>query len=363
MSKLTRRDFTKIATAASVSAALGAGRAYGANDRLRQAQALLRLGMIGLDTSHVLRFAELLNDPSRPDHAPGARVVAAFKGGSPDMEQSATRIERFTAEIRDKWKVELVGSIEELCRQVDAVLLMSVDGRVHLSQVKPVFAAKKPVFIDKPFAASFRDAREIVRLARESGTPFFSSSPRRFSDEVQALKNNKALGEIQGAITYGPMPIDRTHPDLFWYGIHSVESLYALMGPGCESVARTHTNSADVVTGKWKDGRIGVMRGAREDRNYGAIVFGSKAVVNSKAAGEESKQGPARSGYYNVVSAVVKFFQTKEPPVAAEETLEIIAFMEAADISKARGGAPVALSEVMNEKANATDEGAKGGKR
>jgi hypothetical protein len=168
---------------------------------------------------------------------------------------------------------------------------------------------------------------------------------------VQALKNNKALGEIQGAITYGPMPIDRTHPDLFWYGIHSVESLYTLMGPGCESVARTHTNGADVVTGKWKDGRIGVMRGAREDRNYGAIVFGSKAVVNSKAAGEESRQEPARSGYYNVVSAVVKFFQTKEPPVTAEETLEIIAFMEAADVSKARSGAPVALSEVMQGQA------------
>jgi hypothetical protein len=73
----------------------------------------LRLGMIGLDTSHGIRFAELLNDPARPDHVPGARVVAAFKGGSPDMEQSASRIERFTAEIGDKWKVELVGSIEE----------------------------------------------------------------------------------------------------------------------------------------------------------------------------------------------------------------------------------------------------------
>jgi len=147
-------------------------------------QAELRLGMIGLDTSHVLRFIELLNDPSRPDHVPGARVVAAFKGGSPDMEQSASRIERFTAEIRDKWKVELVGSIEDLCRKVDA-----------------------------------------------------------------------------------------THPDLFWYGIHSVEALYTLMGPGCESVARTHTSGADVVTGKWKDGRIGVMRGIRDgDRSYGAVV-------------------------------------------------------------------------------------------
>jgi predicted dehydrogenase len=313
----------------------------------------LHLGIIGLDTSHVLRFTELLNDPSRPDHVPGARVVAAFKGGSPDMEQSASRIERFTAEVRDKWKVELVGSIEELCQMVDAVLLLSVDGRVHLSQVKPVFAAKKPVFIDKPLTANFRDAREIARLARESGTPFFSSSSRRFSAETEALKNNRSFGEIQGAITYGPMPIDRTHPDLFWYGIHSVEALYTLMGPGCESVTRTHSSGADVVTGRWKDGRIGTMRGNREDRNYGAIVFGSKGVVNSKEAGEEAKKADAnqaaRSGYYGGVAAIVKFFQTKTPPVSPEETLEIIAFMEAADMSKARNGAPVALKEVMQQ--------------
>jgi predicted dehydrogenase len=319
-----------------------------------QTAAPLRVGMIGLDTSHVLRFLELLNDPSRPDHVPGARVVAAFKGGSPDMEQSATRIERFTAEARDKWKVELVGSIEELCRKVDAVLLLSVDGRVHLEQVKPVFAARKPVFIDKPFTASFRDAREIVRLARESGTPFFSSSSRRFSTEIEALKNNRSFGEVLGAITYGPMPIDRTHPDLFWYGIHSVEALYALMGPGCEIVTRTHTAGADVVTGRWKDGRIGTMRGNREDRNYGAIVFGSKGVMNSKdAVGEARKANDnreARSSYYGGVSAIVKFFQTKVPPVQPEETLEIIAFMEAAEISKARNGNPVSLKEVWEDR-------------
>ncbi|MGH9767617.1 MAG: Gfo/Idh/MocA family protein [Blastocatellia bacterium] len=313
----------------------------------------LRLGIIGLDTSHVPRFTELLNDPGRRDHVPGARVVAAFKGGSPDMEQSASRIERFTAEVRDKWKVELAGSIEELCRKVDAVLLLSVDGRVHLEQVKPVFAARKPVFIDKPFAASFRDAREIVRLARESGTPFFSASTRRFSAEIEALKNNRGYGEIQGAITYGPMPIDRVHPDLFWYGIHSVEALYTLMGPGCETVTRTHTTGADVVTGRWKDGRIGTMRGNREDRNYGAIVFGSKGVVNAKDAGEEAQRAganqAARSSYYGGVAAVVKFFQTKTPPVSPEETLELIAFMEAAEISKARNGAPVALKEVMQQ--------------
>jgi hypothetical protein len=146
------------------------------------------------------------------------------------------------------------------------------------------------------------------------------------------------------------MPIEPHVPDLFWYGIHSVESLYTLMGAGCETVARVHSEGADVVTGRWKDGRIGVVRGDRKDKTYGAVVFGSKAVVSSKAAGEEPTKAdpnqPARSGYYGVVSAVIKFFQTKEPPVSPEETLEIMAFMQAADLSKARQGAPVTLAEV-----------------
>jgi len=318
----------------------------------------LRLGMIGLDTSHVLRFTELLNDPSLPDHVPGARVIAAFKGGSPDVVDSATRIERFTAELKDKWKVELVGSIEELCQKVDAVLLMSVDGRKHLEQVRPVFAARKPVFIDKPFAGNFQQAYEIVQLGKKSGVPFFSSSSRRFSPDVQMLRHNQSLGDIQGAFTYGPMTLEPHHPDFFWYGIHSVETLYTLIGAGCETVTRVHSEGADVVTGRWKDGRIGVVRGDRKDHTYGAVVFGSKAVVTLKDTATELTKAnanrPQRSGYYGMVSEIVKFFQTKEPPVAPEETLEIMAFMQAADLSKARNGAPVSLVEVWKDRESKT---------
>ena len=302
-------------------------------------QAPLKIGLVGLDTSHVIAFTQMLNDPSRPDHVPGGRVVAAFKGGSPDVESSVTRIDKYTAELQSKWGVELVGSIEELTKRVDVVMLTSVDGRTHLSQARPIFAAKKRVFIDKPFAASLRDAREIVRLARESGTPFFSSSSLRFVDDMQALKTNTALGSILGAFTHGPAPIEPHHPDLVWYGIHSVEMLYTLMGPGCESVTRVYTNGADVVTGRWKDGRTGTVRGIRDgDKAYGAVVFGSKAVAASVPL--------KASGYRGLVIEVMKFFRTGVPPVAPEETLEMMAFMEAADRSKARGGAPVALGEL-----------------
>jgi GFO/IDH/MocA oxidoreductase family protein len=304
----------------------------------------IKVGMIGLDTSHVTAFTKLLNDKSDPNHVPGARVVAAFKGGSPDVESSRTRIDRFTAELKDKWGVEIVGSIDELCKKVDAVLLMSVDGRPHLNQVRPVFAAKKRVFIDKPFTAGYADAREIVSLSRESGTPFFSSSSLRFASDLQAMKRDEKLGAMLGAFTYGPAPTEPHHPDLFWYGIHAVEMLYTLMGPGCESVTRVHTEGADVVVGKWKDGRVGTMRGIRDGkRDYGAVAFGAKANLATPT--------PMQSDYRNLLVEVVKFLQTGAPPIPPEETLEMMAFMEAADLSKARGGAPVMIKDVMEQSA------------
>ncbi|HEX8998395.1 MAG TPA: Gfo/Idh/MocA family oxidoreductase [Blastocatellia bacterium] len=304
---------------------------------------VIKVGIIGTDTSHVPAFTKLLNDPKEPGYIPGARVVAAFKGGSPDVESSHTRVERFAAEIRDKYGVEIVGSIEELVSKVDAVLLESVDGRPHLAQVRPVFKAKKRVFIDKPFAGSYTDAREIVRLARESSTPFFSSSSLRYANDVVALKNKPELGGILGALAFSPSPTESHHPDLFWYGIHGVEMLYTLMGPGCESVSRTNSAGADVVTGKWKDGRLGTFRGIRDGKqDYGAVAFGAK--------GNAGAMPPMKVDYRNLLIEIIKFFQTGIAPIQPEETLEMMAFMEAADLSKTRGGAPVALKEITNKK-------------
>ena len=303
----------------------------------------IKVGIIGTDTSHVPAFTKLLNDPKEPGYIPGARVVAAFKGGSHDVESSHTRVERFATEIRDKYGVEIVASIEELLTKVDAVLLESVDGRPHLAQARPVFKAKKRVFIDKPFAASYADAREIVRLSRESNTPFFSSSSLRYANDVVALKSKPELGGILGALAFSPSPTEPHHPDLFWYGIHGVETLYTLMGPGCESVSRTNSAGADVVTGKWKDGRLGTFRGIREGKqDYGAVVFGAKAAAATTP--------PMKVDYRNLLVEIIKFFQTGVAPIQPEETLEMMAFMEAADLSKARGGAPVALKEITDKK-------------
>ncbi len=305
-------------------------------------ESVIRVGIIGLDTSHAIEFTRILNDDSSADHVPGAKVVAAFKGGSPDVEASASRVDRYTEQLRAKWGLEIVPDIPTLCSKVDAILLLSVDGRRHLEQVRPVFAARKRVFIDKPLAASLTDARAIARLGAEAKVPWFSCSSLRYHSSTQALKQDARLGSILGCDAYSPSPTEPHHPDLFWYGIHGVEILYTLMGPGCESVIRVHSPGADLVVGRWKDGRIGTFRGIREGKTgYGATAFGKDGVrISDPVTG---------SPYGGLLVQIVKFFETGVPPLSAEETLEIFAFMQAAELSKQRGGGAVSMSELSGE--------------
>jgi Oxidoreductase family, NAD-binding Rossmann fold len=300
----------------------------------------LRAGIIGLDTSHATAFTQLLNAASPKPRVAGVRVVAAYPGGSPDIPSSRDRVEGYTRTLKEKHGVAIVGSIDELLAKVDVVFLESVDGRPHLEQARPVFRARKPVFIDKPVAGTLADAIAIFDLARETGTPCFSSSSLRFSPGIASVKSDPKLGEIVGCDTYGPCELEPHHPDLFWYGIHGVESLYTIMGTGCESVARTHTEGTDVAVGVWKGGRIGTFRGNRKaPYKFGGTAFGTKGIA---PVGDYA-------GYEPLVAEIVKFFKTGKPPVSAEETIEIFAFMEAADESQRQGGRPVSIAEVMSK--------------
>jgi len=296
------------------------------------AAADLRLGLVGTDTSHVTAFARLLNDPSLPEHVPGARIVAAYKGGSPDNATSAKYIDRFTEELRTKWGVEIVPDIPTLCSRVDGVLLTSVDGRTHLDEARQIFASKKPVWIDKPLASTLEDARKIARLAAAVGVQWWTSSSLRFADMITGMKKDG----ITGAVTWGPGPFEEHHHlDLSWYAIHPIEMLYALMGPGCVEVTRIYTEGADEIVGRWQDGRLGSVRAMRPYGPYGAAAFRGREAIQTDPK--------ASTGYRPLVVEIVKFFQTGVVPVPAEESLEIFAFMDAALRSKQAGGRPVAL--------------------
>jgi len=298
----------------------------------------LRIGMIGLDTSHCLAFTKILNNADDPKHIPGCRVVLVYPKGSPDIESSTKRVPDYTKKIQEMG-VEVIHDLDAMVQQVDAVLLETNDGRPHLEQIVPALKAGKLVFVDKPIAGSLADCLAIFELAKHYKTSVFSSSSLRFGINTQAVQGG-SIGDVTGCDTYSPCSLEQTHPDLFWYGIHGVESLFTVMGPGVETVVRTQTTDFEQVTGIWDDGRIGTFRGIRSGKGgYGGTAFGTKATA------------PVGSydGYAPLVVEIVKFFRTGEAPVSAEETTAIYAFMEAADESKRRGFVPVKISEVLDK--------------
>ncbi|WP_395743796.1 Gfo/Idh/MocA family protein [Prosthecobacter sp.] len=296
----------------------------------------LRAGIIGLDTSHVPAFTKLFNNPKADGDLAGIKVVAGYPGGT-DMPASKDRVAKFTEQVRGMG-VEIVDSIPKLLEKVDVVLIESVDGRIHLKEAREVFKSGKLVYIDKPIAGTLPEAIALFELAKKHNVKTWSSSSSRFSPDLVPLKGNAEVGDILGVTTWGPCSYQSGTPDLFFYAIHGIESLFMLMGTGCETVSRTKGVSGDQATGTWKDGRVGTYRGIVKGKaEFGATVYGSKSV----------QQGGKTVSYEALCRQIGKFFRTGEPPVSEAETIEIFTFMEAADESLRQGGKPVALAEVL----------------
>jgi len=294
----------------------------------------IRIGLIGLDTSHVTAFTKIINDPKAEGPLANARVTAAFRGGSADIPSSSERIDKFTDTLTQQYGVKLYPTIAELCKNVDAIMLESVDGRPKVRQAIPVIDAGLPLYIDKPMAGSLADVLFIFDYAKNKGVPIFSSSSLRYGKATQAARAG-ALGKIMHAETFSPASIEVRHPDLFWYGVHGCESLFTVMGPGCETVQRRSTADGKIeVIGKWKGGRTGIFR---EGKGYGGHAKGTKGE------GEVGKY----DGYAPLVIEAVRMFQTGNVPVDPQETIEVFAFMEAADESKRQEGKLVKLADII----------------
>lgn len=295
----------------------------------------LQIGMIGLDTSHVSIFAKLLEhyrtEPS--SCLAGTMLGCAYPGGSSRMELSYTRVEQYKNELVQKYGVQMAGSIEEVAAASDAVMIESVDGSTHLEQFRKVAPFGKPVFIDKPFATSLADAYEIVDLSERYDVPLMSSSSLRYAEALTNALQHGEQGEIIGADVYGPMPFVQGQPGYFWYGIHAVEMLFAIMGRNCRQVQTVCSGEHEMIAGTWEDGRIGTVRGRRQGGSFGALLHreSGRDYVDIQAA--------SKPYYESLLEQVIDFFRTGRSPVDLKETLEVIGFVEAANKSRETGRA------------------------
>lgn len=295
----------------------------------------LKIGIIGLDTSHVTAFTELLHDTENPHYVPGGRVVAAYPGGSADFALSANRVNGFTNELKNKYEVAIVNDPATVAQTCDAILLESVDGRVHRKQLEEIVQYGKPIFIDKPFALSSADADAMMELAQEYKTPIMSTSPLRYSTPlVKAIATGvqEESGQITGCDAHGPMALEPTQPGLFWYGIHMAEVLFAALGKECVRVRTITNDNHDIVVGEWTNERMGTIRGNRTGNyHFGALVHRESNTQMVDISGSD------KPFYASLLEEIMQFFQTHKSPIPEEETRRVIRFLECANQSRTTG--------------------------
>ena len=301
--------------------------------------AVFRIGVIGADTYHSVAFTKYLNGPkAKPEYA-GFRVTAVYKGGSEDIESSMSLLKANVPQL-EKLGVEFVDSVDEVLDKCDAVLLETNDGRRHLEQAEKCFVAGKRVFIDKPLAHDLKDSVAIVEMAKKYNASFFTSSAIRY---VKAIRGIRERGvKVRGMDCWTCFNYEASHDRWYWYGIHAVDPLFAMLGTGCESVVSYSGADGEVAIGKWKDGRFGIARGlstAKEGAPYGGVVFTEAGQVDMGTY----------EGYADELSEIISFFKTGKTPVSPEESLEVMAYMTAARISADRGGVSVKIKDVLAE--------------
>ncbi|MEA2711607.1 MAG: hypothetical protein QOF78_4208 [Phycisphaerales bacterium] len=289
----------------------------------------LRVGLIGLDMSHALEFTRRLNDQDHPEHVPGARVTAAWPGGSRDFELSWSRVPKFTAEVRDKHAVQIMESPDAVASRVDLLFITAADGRAHRPLFEQLLKYKRPTFIEKPLATSSHDAKEIFRLAAQENIPLMSCSTVRFGEPL-----HRAIGEDYGRIlgcdVFGPMPEEPTQPGLFWYGVHSIEVLNVVMGRGCREVRAYRNDDVDVMCATWDDGRVATFRGTRS----GEWKFG---MTLHRERGVQCVNLLHNSWFKPTLELALKDLPNGRSPVDSADTLEILRIIEAANASRASG--------------------------
>ena len=313
----------------------------------------VRVGIIGIDNYQSLAFTQLWHKPpeDNPDLA-GLKVVAAWKGGSPDIEETLVDVKRWQPPLMEQ-DVKIEDSIDGVLQQCDVVVIMTVDGRAHLKLAEQALKAGKPTYIGRPMAASLEDVLAIFDMAKKYETPVFSCSQHRYSPGFIGMRNHPEVGEVTGCDVFGGCPTVPHHPDFFWHAIHSFETLYTIMGPGAVSVTRARTDDTELVTGIWKDGRIASYRGIRRGAvKYSATVFGDKGVAPAGIYGYEAPVNGVvpkgrYKGYEGVATEIAKFFKTLKLPIEPTETIELFGFMEAAHESHRQGGVPIRIDEVI----------------
>ncbi|MDR6551720.1 Gfo/Idh/MocA family oxidoreductase [Paenibacillus qinlingensis] len=293
----------------------------------------MKIGLIGLDTGHVVSTASLFHSAGQEWHVPGAQVTVACADTNPDFF-NYHRTAAYTKTLQENYGVQIVDTLEEVARECDVIFLSSIDARAHHRQFLEIAEFRKPVVVEKPLALLYEDAVHMVEIAEANAVPLFCCSSLRYAEAFVRGIQDETGGRILGADVSGPLPIEPQLPGMFWYGVHVTELLFASLGTGCKRVNATMNELHEVIVGEWEDGRIGSVRGNR----YGNSLYSAVLFREQRAQWIDVRSHP-RPDFSNFLEKVIDMVRSGKSPVSPEEMLSVIRFMEASNESRLSGKA------------------------
>lgn len=226
----------------------------------------------------------------------------------------------------------VVAQPEDVIGLVDAVIVATDIGAEHVTRCRPFVEAGLPVFVDKPMVDNAADLRVFQEWVA-AGRPLMSSSCMRYAREFEPYRlSTDNLGDLRFVSITTPKSWER-------YGIHALEAIYPVLGPGFVSVRNTGTPDRNVVHLKHRRG-VDVVVVASADM-YGS--FGCLQLCGTA--------GNAHAGFSDTffafkaqLAAFIEYLRTGVRPFPFAETIELMQLVIAGIQSREAGGQEVPIT-------------------
>ncbi|MCX6986490.1 MAG: Gfo/Idh/MocA family oxidoreductase [Lentisphaerae bacterium] len=282
----------------------------------------IKVALIGLDTSHTIEFARRIQAPDCPpdQKVSGLRATACLRFSTPFQNEDGLNTRQ--KQLED-WGIKVTTDFNDAVKGCDAIMLEINDASYHLEYFKKCATLGKPIFLDKPLADNIENGLEIVRLAKENKVNAISASSLRFDAGLI-----KACGEMPKPTlvsVYGPLGIAPAGSSIVWYGVHAFEMLEKAMGKGSACVTVRTDGPGVVAIVDYPDKKRGVVELTKDAWIYGGTLRDSETAISYSVA--------AGSLYANIMKEIEKFFRTGKASFNLEDTVEVMAMLDAAERS------------------------------
>ena len=258
---------------------------------------------------------------------PGARVTHIWTDDPADAPRvaKASRIEHVVAQP------------EEVIGHVDAVIVATDDGDDHVRRARPFIEAGLPVFVDKPMATNIADLNQFLRWHLDGKTILSTSGMRYMPETRQITERREQLGDLRWLTSFTSKTWER-------YGIHALEAIYPVLGPGFISAQTNHQAGSDIVHLTHRSG-VPVTLAAIHDASgsFGAVhAYGTKGDLPLKLA-------DTYTAFRAQLVAFIELLRTGTRPLPCSQTLELMTIIIAGIRSREQGGAKITLADIFRE--------------